>query len=79
MESINFTQLFSTGGIGLVIAGIAYKAICQLYRDMREDSTKREERLMTHLDKVANTLERMDTRLCSLEESYHAIKEEMKQ
>lgn len=75
MEGINLSELFATGGISLTIAGIAYKAIAKLYSDMREDSTKREEKLMNHLDKqtettskIAITLEKMDSRICNLEE-----------
>lgn len=75
MEGINFSELFTTGGISLTIAGIAYKAIGKLYSDMREDSTKREDKLMSHLEKqsettskIAVTLEKMDGRICTLEE-----------
>ena len=63
----NINDLITQGSISAVIAGFAYKAVTRLYSDMREDSTKREEKLMAHLDKVSDTLEKIDERLCDLE------------
>jgi hypothetical protein len=49
------------------IAAIFIFAAWKLYSDMRTDSSKREELLMNHLDKVSDTLEKIDARLCALE------------
>ena len=49
------------------MASIFIAATWKLYQDMRVDSTKREERLMEHLDKVANTLSDINERLCTVE------------
>lgn len=64
------SQLGATG----IVVYIAYRIISQLYSDMRIDSTKREERLMSHMDKqadtmqeISGTLKTMDGRICSLE------------
>lgn len=50
------------------IAGIFIAATWKLYSDMRNDSTARETKLMEHLDKVTDTLDKIDKRLCSVEE-----------
>ena len=57
--------------------GIAIVFICwswKLYSDMRVDSQKREDKLMEHLAKqadtmseISETLQKMDQRICSLE------------
>jgi hypothetical protein len=49
------------------IAAIFIAASWKFYSDMRNDSIKREEKLMQHLDKVSDTLEKIDARLCALE------------
>ena len=60
-------QFFAQGGSTAVILFIAYKAITKLYDDMRTDSKEREDKLLAHLDKVAETLSNIDERLCNLE------------
>ena len=67
-------NLLSQFGIGGVTIYIAYNIISKLYADMRADSTKREDRLMEHMDKqaetmteISGTLKTMDGRICSLE------------
>ena len=71
-------QLGATG----VTVYIAYIVIKKLYEDMRADSTSREqksdareEKLMNYLNsksasdaKIVDTLEKLDTRMCNLEE-----------
>jgi hypothetical protein len=42
---------------------------------MRADSSKREERLLMHLDKVADTLENINQRLCVVEDCIKTDKE----
>lgn len=78
MESINFMELFGQGGISLVVVTVAYKMVTKLYTDMRDDSKSREDKLMLHLEKqgtinerVADTLDKIDDRLCTLEEHLH--------
>lgn len=70
----DLTQLFTAGGISLTILGVCYKAITQLYTDMREDSLKREEKLMNHLDKVSDTLEKINSRIEKLEDDVKELK-----
>lgn len=50
-------------GISAIFVFASYK----LYNDMRTDSKEREEKLMSHLEKVADTLEKIDERLSLLE------------
>lgn len=71
-------QLGATG----VTIYISYLVIKKLYEDMRADSTsreqksdEREEKLMNYLNsksasdaKIVDTLEKLDTRMCNLEE-----------
>jgi hypothetical protein len=66
MDITIMQQLLTQGGISAVIAFIAYKAITKLYSDMREDSRSREKALMEHLDKVTDTLDRIDGSLNSM-------------
>lgn len=49
------------------MAGIFIAATWKLYTDMRDDSRKREDKLMIHLDKVSTTLENINERLCAVE------------
>lgn len=62
----------------LGISGIFVYASYKLYSDAREDSKRREEqmradskereeKLMEHLDKVVDTLENINDRLCTVE------------
>ena len=67
LSSIFTPEFFAQGGTTAVVLYIAYKAICKLYNDMREDSKSREEKLMAHLDKVSTTLENINERLCVVE------------
>ncbi len=60
---MDLTPLIPQLGLSAIFAGAVYK----LYNDMREDSKQREEKLMAHLDKVAETLEKIDHRLKMLE------------
>ena len=61
------------GAIGIILY-VCIKALAKVYTDMREDSGKREERIMSYLDKkteldkqVATTLKNIDNRLVALE------------
>lgn len=49
------------------VAGIFIAATWKLYTDMRSDSLAREEKLMSHLEKVTDTLETIDKRLSTVE------------
>jgi len=71
---MDLSELVPQLGIAAIFAGWAYK----LYNDMREDSKRREEqirldskelqeRLLAHLDKVTDTLENINQRLCTVE------------
>lgn len=80
---MDLTTLGTQFGIGGVTIYIAYKIISQLYSDMREDSVKREERLMVHMEKqsdimseISDTLKTMDNRVCNLEECFKERKYE---
>jgi translation initiation factor 2B subunit (eIF-2B alpha/beta/delta family) len=66
MDITLIQQLFTQGGISAVVLYIAYKAITKLYADMREDSQAREKALMEHLDKVTDTLDRIDDSMSSM-------------
>lgn len=59
------------------IAGIFIFASWKLYTDMRRDSADREQKLMEHLDKqadtmkeISETLQNMDNRICTLEDKF---------
>jgi hypothetical protein len=67
MEQLFTPQFFGQAGISGLILLVAIKAIAKLYNDMREDSKTREEKLMVHLDKVTDTLENINQRLCNVE------------
>ena len=67
MEQLFTPQFFGQAGLAGVILFVATKAITKLYNDMREDSKSREEKLMIHLDKVTDTLENINQRLCNVE------------
>lgn len=67
MSQIFTPQFISQSGLAGIVLFLAYKAIGKLYADMREDSVRRENKLMIHLDKVSDTLEKIDNRLCALE------------
>ena len=73
---MDMAQLIPQLGIGGIFALVAYK----LYNDMRQDSLRREEqirtdskereeKLMEHLDKVADTLENINDRLVKVEQN----------
>lgn len=64
MEGYNM-ELSSLSQYGL--SAIFIVASYRFYNDMRSDSLKREEKLMEHLGKVSDTLEKIDARLCALE------------
>ena len=51
----------------LGFAAVFCVGVIVLYRDMRADSTKREDKLLDHLDRVADTLDRIDDRLENME------------
>jgi hypothetical protein len=68
MEQLFTPAFFTQGGISAIILFAAVKAITKLYTDMRDDSKSREEKLMQHLDKVTDTLENINQRLCNVEE-----------
>jgi hypothetical protein len=67
MEQLFTPQFFGQAGISGLILLVAIKAIAKLYNDMRQDSKDREEKLMIHLDKVTDTLENINQRLCNVE------------
>lgn len=81
MDITLFQQLFTQGGISLVVVFVAYKIVVKLYDDTRADSERREKMLMDYLDeknetdrRIADTLEdiseklqSMNTRLCEVE------------
>jgi hypothetical protein len=60
---INLTSLIPQFGLSAIFIYAAFR----LYKDQREDSTRREIALMAHLDKVSDTLNKIDERLCTLE------------
>lgn len=62
---MDLTPLLPQLGLSAIFAFAVYK----LYNDMREDSKNREDKLMAHLEKVADTLEKIDERLSKLEKS----------
>lgn len=62
---MDLTPLLPQLGLSAIFAFAVYK----LYNDMREDSKNREDKLMAHLEKVADTLEKIDERLSKLEQS----------
>jgi hypothetical protein len=62
---------FSQYGIAAIFIAASWK----LYNDMRADSSKREERLLAHLDKVSDTLDNINKRLCVVEECIKTDKE----
>jgi hypothetical protein len=92
METLFTPAFFTQGGIAAIVGYVAYKAIRKLYEDMRADSLRREtamnqdrEKLTTHLGtltetntKIVTTLDRMDGRICTLEEYWRPRKEEDK-
>lgn len=64
------------GAVGIILI-VCIKALSKVYNDMREDSAKREERIMSYLDKkaevdkqVATTLKHIDDRLVALESCF---------
>ena len=67
MEQIFTPQFFSQAGISGIVMFLSYKAITKLYNDMREDSKAREDKLLSHLDKVTDTLDNIHQRLCTVE------------
>ena len=74
MEQIFTPQFFAQTGLLGVFSFFAAKALARLYTDMRDDSKKREEKLMSYLDKksetdkqVAQTLENINTRIKEIE------------
>lgn len=69
MDATVMMQLFGQGGIALVVGVVAMKMVTKLYNDIREDGKAREEKLMSHLDKVAETLQKIDERLSILEKN----------
>ena len=60
---INLAQLLPQFGLSAIFIYAAFR----LYKDQREDSTRREQALMAHLDKVSDTLNKIDERLITLE------------
>jgi predicted transcriptional regulator len=73
MEALDFGVFkeFGIVGVGLYIA---YQTITKLYKDMREDATKREESLMALIDtqsktmtEISTTLKTLDGRVCNIE------------
>lgn len=73
---MDLTSLIPQFGISAIFIFVAYK----LYNDMRQDSVRREEqlrldskereeKLMAHLDKVADTLENINERLVKVEQN----------
>jgi len=67
-------EMFAQFGVAGIFIFFSVKAVIKLYNDMREDSKKREERLMSYLDKksetdkkVCETLEKIDKRITNLE------------
>ena len=66
MDITLFQQLLTQGGISGAVLYIAYKAVTKLYEDMRLDSAGREKALMEHLNKVTDTLDRIDESLNSM-------------
>lgn len=79
---MDISQLIPQLGIGGIFALVAYK----LYSDMRQDSLRREEqirvdskeredKLMEHLDKVADTLDNINERLVKVEQNICIKKE----
>jgi predicted nuclease with TOPRIM domain len=78
MEQELIKLISGTGALGaLIFLSIKYgiKALEKLYTDMRDqhkeqlqEATKREDKLMQHLDKVAETLDNINERLCEVEQ-----------
>lgn len=60
---INLVELIPQFGLSAIFIFAAFR----LYKDQREDSTRREQALMIHLDKVSDTLNKIDERLITLE------------
>ena len=65
------------GGLGVFLF-LSVKAVMKLYADMRDDSSRREEKLMDHLDRVADTLDRIDDRLENMECRVQTLEEHCK-
>jgi membrane protein implicated in regulation of membrane protease activity len=71
----SFRALYLFGGLYMELSGLQQYGLAavfivaawRFYTDMRNDSTKREDKLMEHLGKVSDTLEKIDARLYSLE------------
>jgi hypothetical protein len=92
MDTLFTPQFFAEGGIAAIVGYFAYKAISGLYADMRADSLRREtsmnqdrEKLTAHLGtltetnvKIVTTLDRMDGRICILEQYCRPRREEEK-
>lgn len=62
---MDITNLLPQLGVGAIFALAAYK----LYNDQRADSIRREEKLLDHLDKVSDTLEKINERLMVVEKN----------
>lgn len=61
---------FQQYGMAAIFIAACYKLYADnkdRERQIREDSIKREDKLMEHLDKVADTLKNIDERLCLVE------------
>jgi low affinity Fe/Cu permease len=77
LNEIFTPQFIASTGVTGVILILTVKALQQVYRDMREDSAKREERIMSYLDKkaetdrqVANTLKNLEQGLVELKKCF---------
>lgn len=62
--NIDLSAIMPQLGLSIIFA----YAVFILYRDMREDSRAREDKLLSHLDRVADTLENINERLRSVED-----------
>lgn len=62
--NVDLSAILPQLGLSVIFAYAAYI----LYRDMREDSRAREDKLLAHLDKVADTLENINARLRTVED-----------
>lgn len=67
-------QLIASTGVTGIILILTIKALKQVYKDMREDSAKREERIMSYLDRKAETDRQVAQTLKSLEQGLKDLK-----
>jgi uncharacterized protein YyaL (SSP411 family) len=74
LNEILTPEFIASAGVTGVILILTIKALQQVYRDMREDSKQREERIMSYLDKKADTDKQVAGTLKSLEQGLKELK-----